>query len=217
MDLYTGPMSRPRPPPSRPPPPGESPWAAAARELASNPESPQSLRIRSAFNAALAPREKAIQQLVDALEVQLESATPNPAQEAAVTAAIAHWQKACGAQMEPALLEDLRALAARQAMQKRNSPPPMNAILSTMPAATDVGYQLGIHLQGLGGTWHRLWGILSIACQLGDDPDVDAGCQEVRQQFEQVLGRQIQQQEWSALLDSARAHANRRTSAGEGQ
>lgn len=210
-------MSHPRPPTSRPPPPGESPWAAAARELASNPESPQSLRIRSAFNAALAPREKAIQQLVDALEAQLGSVPPDPAQEAAVTAAIAHWQNACGAQMEPALLEDLREQAARQATQKRNRPPQMSAILNPMPAATDVGYQLGIHLQGLEGTWHRLWGILRLTYQFGDDPDVDSGCQEVRQQFETVLGRQIQQQEWGALLDSARDHANRSTSTGEGQ
>lgn len=210
-------MSRPSPPPPRPLPPGESPWAAAARELASNPESPQSLRIRSAFNAALAPREKAIQQLVDALEAQLESATSGPGQEAAVTAAVAHWQKACGAQMEPALLEDLRAQATRQATQKRNRPPQMSAILNPMPAATDVGYQLRIHLQGPEGTWHRLWGILSLTYQFGDDPDVDPGCLEVREQFEEILGRQIQQQEWGALLDSARAHANRSTSPGEGQ
>lgn len=196
---------------------GESPWAAAARELAGNPDSPESLRIMSAFNATLAPREKAVQQLVDALEAQLGSATPSPGQEAAVAAAIAHWQKACNGQMEPALLEDLRAQAARQATQRRSRPPQMNAILSPMPAATDVGYQLGIHLQGLEGTWHRLWGILSLTYQFGDDPDADAGCTEVRLQFEQILGRQLQQQEWSALLDSAHAHANRHASPRAGQ
>lgn len=121
--------------------------------------------------------------------------------------------------MEPALLEDLRAQATRQATQKRNRPPQMSDILNPMPAATDVGYQLGIHLQGLEGTWHRLWALLSITFQFGDTPEGNADCENLRHQFEQGLGRRLASAEWSALADHAQAHAmsaSRTRSPGEG-
>lgn len=159
------------------------------------------------MNAALAPRSRAVQQLVDALESQLQSAEPNQAHEAAVAAATAHWEKVCGGPMDAATLDLMREEASAQAAKKANRPPAMSSVLSATPEMTDVGYGLGLYLDGLEGTWHRLWALMSLTIQFGDDPDVDAGCAEVRQQFEKILGRVLTPQEWSSLNDHARRHA----------
>jgi len=185
--------------------PGEDIWDAMARELSRNPDSPASLRIQSAINRAVAPRTRAVEQLVDALEQQL-LADGEP-QRAAVQAAIAHWEQECGAEMEPSILEDLRVQAAERIEKRRRQPPPMHSILQDVPVATDTGYALGVHLEGLQGTWHRLWAIACLSYTFGDSPQTDAGVTTVRTQFERRLGRPITPAEWDALLEHAKNHS----------
>ena len=92
-------MDAPKKPPTRlERKPGEDIWTAMARELADNPDSPVSLRILSGMNRVIQPRNAAANQLVEALAQQLGDMDPQ-ASQAAVDAAIAHWEKACSAQM----------------------------------------------------------------------------------------------------------------------
>lgn len=200
-------MNSPPPRPLHPKTQHESAWIAAARELASNPDSPQSLKVLSAVNSALAPTQNAIRQVVDALECQLEAQNPSQAQNAAVSAAIAYWEKVCGVPMDSSLLGDLRTEARKQAESRRNRPPQMSTLLTPPPTRSDVGYGLGLHLEGIEGTWHRLWALLSLTFQFGDTPKGNLDCEGLRRQFEQALGRELQPSEWDALVDHARAHA----------
>lgn len=210
-------MDSPRPRPPHSETPGESAWLSAARELARNPDSPQALKLMSAVNSALAPAQKAAQQVVDALELQVDVRSPSQAQSAAVSAAIAYWEKVCGTPMNNSLLDDFRTEARQQAERKKNRPPQMSTILAPPPTRLDVGYGLGIHLEGIEGTWHRLWALLSLTFQWGDTPEGNTACESLREQFEQLLGRQLQPREWDALVDHARAHAAaRRSPPGEG-
>ena len=183
---------------------GESVWAAMARELASNPDSPASLNIMSAVGQAMRPRTQAVDQVVAALEEQLrEDGEP---QRAALQAAIQYWERECGTQMDSPLLEDLQKTARERIERKLRRPPSMESILSSRPTTTDTGYQLGIHLEGLEGTWHRLWGIISLAFGFGDDIETDEGVAAVRIQFEELLGRTMTSPEWATLVAHAKNH-----------
>ncbi len=184
--------------------PGESVWATMARELASNPDSPASLKIMSAVGQAMRPRSQAVDQVVSALEAQLLE--DGEQQRAAVQAAIQHWERECGTQMESSLLEDLKRSARERIERRRRQPPAMESILATRPATTDTGYRLGIHLEGLEGTWHRLWGMIVLMFGFGNDVDADDGVTAVRGQFEQLLGRGMLPEEWNALVAHARNH-----------
>ena len=64
----------------------------------------------------------------------------------------------------------------------------------------------GIHLEGLEGTWHRLWGIISLVFGFGDDVETDEGVAAVRAQFEELLGRTMTPPEWDALVAHAKNH-----------
>jgi hypothetical protein len=184
--------------------PGENPWAAMARELASNPDSPASLNIMSAMGNAMKPRAQAVDQVVAALEAQLQE--DGEQQSAAVRAAIQHWERESGAPMDNALLADLQKTARERIERRRRQPPTMESILSDRPQTTDTGYRLGIHLEGLEGTWHRLWGIISLAFGFGNDIEVDEGVVTVRAQFEKLLGREMSPTEWNALVAHAKNH-----------
>lgn len=184
--------------------PGESVWEAMARELASNPDSPASLNIMSAVGKAARPRTEAVEQVVAALEAQLHEDGEQP--RAAVQAAIRHWERECGTQMDNALLQDLQKTARERIERRRRQPPNMESILSARPATTDTGYQLGIHLEGLEGTWHRLWGIICLVFGFGDDVASDKGVLTVRAQFEEQLGRTMTPPEWGALVAHAKNH-----------
>ena len=170
--------------------PGESVWETMARELASNPDSPASLNIMSAVGRAMKPRTQAVDQVVAALEEQLRE--DGEAQRAALQAAIQYWERECGAR--------------ERIERKRRQPPDMESILSSRPATTDAGYLLGIHLEGLEGTWHRLWGIISLVFGFGDDVETDEGVAAVRAQFEELLGRTMTPPEWDALVAHAKNH-----------
>ena len=184
--------------------PGESVWETMARELATNPDSVPSLNILSTVSKAMKPRTQAVDQVVAALVDQLrEDGEP---QRAAVQAAIQYWERECGTNMDSALLDDLRKTAREHIEHKRRQPPKLESILSSCPTTTDTGYQLGIHLDGLQGTWHRLWGIISITYGFGDDVDANESVADVRSQFESLLGRSMSASEWSALVAHAKNH-----------
>ncbi len=135
--------------------PGESIIDAAIRELASNPDSPMSLKIMSAVSHAVAPRQRAADQVVDALEGQLLQ--PGEVQQEAVKAAILHWEREFKESMPSGMLGDLEHEARERIRKRSRQPPRMDSILKSYPATTDTGYDLGVHLEGLKGTWHCLW------------------------------------------------------------
>ena len=198
-------------PKSLPPPtkitlqPGESPFLAAAREVARNPDSPASLKIMSAISQSMAPRQAAVNQVLQAMEEQLRE--DGPSQRAAVDAAIGAWERICGTVMDNNLQQQLREDAASRARQRRRQPPAIDTILTVLPnAPTDTGYDLGVHMDGIKGTWHRLWGIICLSYSFGNLPDQDDAVSEVRNQFERILGRGLSPQEWQALADHARRH-----------
>lgn len=184
--------------------PGESLWTAMARELVSNPDSVPSLNILSAVNSSMKPRMQAVNQVVTALEDQLRE--DGHVQRAALQAAIQYWECECGTTMDDALLDGFKRSAHERMQSKRRQPPQMDTILSSRPETTDTGYQLGIHLEGLEGTWHRLWAIICLAFGFGDDIEADGGVAEVRAQFEEALGRPMSPNEWSALVAHAKNH-----------
>ena len=184
--------------------PGEDIWTAMARELASNADSPASLKIMSAVNQAMAPRAQAADQVVLALEAQLLE--DGEQQRAAVQAAIQCWERECGVQMESSVLEDLTKSARSRIERSRRQPPSMDSILTSRPQTTDTGYRLGVHLEGLEGTWHRLWGMICLVFGFDDDIATDTGVATVRAQFEKLLGRSMSPQEWDALVAHAENH-----------
>lgn len=184
--------------------PGESLWIAMARELASNPDSVPSLNILSAVNSSMKPRVLAVNQVIAALEDQLLD--DGEVQRAALQAAIQYWERECGTAMDDTLLDGFKRSAHERMQSKRRQPPKMDTILSSRPETTDTGYELGIHLEGLEGTWHRLWAIICLAFGFGDDIEADEGVVEVRAQFEGALGRPMSPNEWSALVAHARNH-----------
>lgn len=184
--------------------PGENIWDTMARELDRNPDSPASLNIMSAMGKAMRSRTQAADQVVAALEAQLQE--DEEKQRTAVQAAIQHWERECGTQMDNALLQDLQKTARERIDRRRRQPPKMESILSHRPATTDTGYELGIHLHGLEGTWHRLWGIICLAFSFDNDVESDKGVQTVRTQFEELLGREMTPTEWNALVAHAKNH-----------
>jgi len=184
--------------------PGEDIWSAAARELASNPDSPASLHLMSAVKHAMAPRSAAIAQLVEAIEAQLNS--PGVAADTAVQSAIGYWERTCEAVLDATTLASFQEDARKRLERRRNQPPDMSAVLKSRPAGTDTGYTLGVHLDGIQGTWHRLWASVALAYSFDDDPDVATTCVVVRKQFEAALGRPLAPEEWDGLKKHAHQH-----------
>ncbi len=184
--------------------PGESIWEAMARELASNPDSPASLNIMSAVGKAVRPRMQAADQVVAALEEQLQ--VDGEPQREALHAAVQYWERESSIPMSKTLLDDLRDTAKERIERRRRQPPGMESILSSRPATTDTGYQLGIHLEGLQGTWHRLWGIICLTFSFSGDVESDDGVATVRAQFERLLGRSMSPVKWGALVAHAKHH-----------
>jgi hypothetical protein len=182
-----------------------SPWEAMARELASNPDSPASLSIMSGMNAVMRPRQQAVDQLVLALADQLER--PGPVADAAVAAAVKHWEAACQGPLEPDTLKSMQQDAKEMLERRRRSPPSLESIVEGAGERSDVGYDMGLHMQGLRGAWHRLWASISM-CRVWDDAPEQRECVAVvRAQFEQALGRSLTGEEWSKLEAHAHHHA----------
>lgn len=196
--------------------PPDGVWEAMARELASNPDSPASLRIQSAIGAALRPRQAAVDQVVQAFVQQLEA--PGPGADAAIRAALGHWGSECGAAPSEDLLEGFRQEARSAVERRRRQPPAVESIVADAAGRLDAGYALGVDLGGLRGTWHRLWASISMGRQFGDSPEQRACVAEVRAQFEALLGRALTPSEWAQLEQHAIRHADTvLSSRGEGE
>lgn len=86
----------------------------------------------------------------------------------------------------------------------RRGPPPIESIIHDAAGKTDTGYALGVHMHGLHGAWHRLWGMLIVQAQFGESDD---GIDAVRGQVGQALGRPLTDDEIAQLEEHARAHA----------
>lgn len=177
-----------------------------ARELASNPDSPASLRIQSAISAALRPRQAAVDQVTEAFIEQHQR--PGPATDAAAAAALKHWESACGAQADPAQVALFRKDAAAVVGRRRQQPPALESIVADAFGRLDAGYALGVGLEGLRGTWHRLWALISMGRQFGDYPEQCETVAVVREQFERQLGRALTADEWAQLQQHAHRHAD---------
>ncbi|CAN7629165.1 hypothetical protein LJR189_004759 [Acidovorax delafieldii] len=89
-------------------------------------------------------------------------------------------------------------------MTSRQGPPPIEAIIADAVGKTDTGYALGVHMHGLRGAWHRLWGMLILQATLGDAED---GIRAVRDQVGQALGRPITDVELARLNEHATVYA----------
>lgn len=176
-----------------------------ANELAANPDSPASLSILSGVKAALRPREQAIEQLVLAMADQLQK--PSSDADAVVAAALGHWETVCQTQADQSTLEEFRKEAAHVLDRRHRQPPPLESIVESAGERSDVGYDMGIHLQGLRGTWHRLWASISMATLWEDGPEQRECIAAVRAQFEEALGRPLSADEWSKLEAHAHHHA----------
>lgn len=175
-----------------------------ARELAARPDSPASLRIMSAVAEVTRPRRRAVEQLVQAYAMQLQS--PGAMADASVLAAEHHWETVCGVPIDDDVRDGLRDDAASFIARRRSTPPPVESVVAGLDGQTDVGYDLGIHLQGLRGTWHRLWASIAMGASLGDSPEQQECVATVRAQFESMLGRALDTSEWSTLEQHAIAH-----------
>ena len=90
-------------------------------------------------------------------------------------------------------------------MTARRRPPPIESIIPDASGRTDTGYALGVHLHGLHGAWHRLWGMLVMQHTLGTSA---SDVQTVRDQVSQALGRPMTDHELSELESAAEAYAD---------
>jgi hypothetical protein len=183
--------------------PSQSPFLAMARELARDPDSPASLRIRSSVNASMKPSLERVEQIMESIAQQIE--TPGPAADAAFQAAKEHWENSCQGSFTEDIEKRLRADVAKALDRRRGGPPRIESILPDVGVRTDVGYDQGIHLQGLKGTWHRLWATIAMGMMFGEDDEHKANVAAMRAQFEEILGRPLSVEEWALLAAQARA------------
>lgn len=90
--------------------------------------------------------------------------------------------------------------------RRRRQPPPMESIVAGVGEPVDMGYELSLHLNGLRGTWHRLWASIAMGAMMGESPEQEETVLTVRAQFERLLGRSLSHDEWSLLSAHARDH-----------
>jgi hypothetical protein len=182
------------------------PWSRAIRMLAANPDSPESLRIMSTVNACLRPSRQAVDQLVQAFAHQMVN--PGEVADAAVQAATAHWESVCRSPLSAEVRQDLLEDATRLVARCRRTPPPIESVVAGVGDSHDFGYDLGLHLEGLVGTWHRLWAALALGRVMGESTDLRECVSIVRTQFEALLGRALTAGEWRVLEDHAHEHGS---------
>ena len=82
----------------------------------------------------------------------------------------------------------------------------MESIVAGVGEPVDMGYDLSLHLNGLRGTWHRLWAAIALGTMMGAGDEYDETVTAVRSQFEQLLGRSLSPDEWLRLSQHAQAH-----------
>jgi hypothetical protein len=75
------------------------------------------------------------------------------------------------------------------------------------PVVDELYEVLGV-LLGIKGTWHRLWGCMAFDHAFRDSiEDADGVVLELRDEFEELLGRPMTDREWSAVDAHAARHA----------
>lgn len=176
-----------------------------ARQVALHPDSPASLAILSSVSAAMRPRQQSVDQLVLALVDQAER--PGAGTDAAVSASIKHWETVCEATVDAGLMAAFRKTATELLERRRRQPPRLESIVAGVEDRSDVGYDLGVSLEGLRGTWHRLWAAVSMSKSFGDEQEQLDCVREIREQFERALGRPLADDEWRQLEQHAHRHA----------
>jgi len=176
---------------------GESHSHAALRTLAENPNSPASLRLISAMQKALAPYSAANDDVMQALAAQLERDGPD--ERADVEAAIQQWELVCDGPMCAVTRHGFESDARGLRTERRGLPPEMASILISVPEITDTGYELGVHFDGLKGTWHSLWKLVLLNASSPNLTWTAGGLNVVRKRFEANLGRPLEAVEWSRL------------------
>lgn len=186
--------------------PGESPFLAMARELVERPDGVAALQVMSGINRFVAPRQRAVEQLVQALAGQMEKPESDSA-HVKVKAATSHWEATCEGPMTPELLSDLHQQAQQLLDDRRKRPPPMGEILAMSAPRRDFGYELGGDLSGMEGTWHRLWTAISLD-RLMAVPEQKSVASQARAEFEGLLGRPLTDDEWRALGEHANHHCD---------
>lgn len=186
---------------------GESPWEAMARELATNPDSPASLKIMSIVGQALAPAQAAVEQLIESLAVDLDQSTEQTRE--AVSAATAYWEKVTRQVISPRMRAEFETDARARVERRRNRPPDLHSIIPDASGRTDIGYEQSLHLEGLHGTWHRLWASIAFDFAFPTADGESRAVEEIRRQFEEQLGREMTEQEWAQLSAHAKNHYER--------
>jgi hypothetical protein len=195
-----------KPPTSLEVKPGESPFLAMARELVERPDGVAALRVMSEINRLVAPRQRAVQGLVEAMADQIENPNSDLIR-ANVDAASARWESTCEGRMTPQLRSDLRDQALQLLEERRKRPPPMHTILTTAVSRRDFAYEVGGDLSGMEGTWHRLWASISMD-RLMATPEQESNVAQLRAEFEGHLGRPLADLEWRALVEHAHHHCD---------
>lgn len=186
---------------------GANPWAALAREVAERPEGVVGLHVMSAINAALKPRQEAVSELVITI-ANVQASPDDVAAKIALGTAKRHWESTCQCTLTDSLLEEFTSEAAALRERRKTMPPTIESILACISGLTDYGYRLGGDLQGVLGTWHRLWASISTE-RLFDLNDEDRPLSvELRKQFEEKLGREMSGDEWAKLVAHAHNHSD---------
>lgn len=99
-------------------------------------------------------------------------------------------------------------------MTLRKSPPPIETILSLGVRPDDAEYDFARTLNGIRGTWHRLWAALSTqeSQMFGDDDSAlnmyAEAVSTIRAEFEQKFGRSLTEGEFERLKADAKAHGD---------
>jgi hypothetical protein len=191
--------------------PGESPWAALARELVLHPNSPTSMNLMSQVNTALRPSREAAEQLTKALAFALEH-PGSPEAAGKIERARAAWEANSKVVLDEQTLRTFETDARELVRRRQARPPAIEDILGDTGERSDLGYDLGLTLEGLRGTWHRLWAALVLSKQmdLGDELAL-----QLRSDLVKLLGREMTPAEWERLRALAHARAEQLGSADE--
>lgn len=187
--------------------PGEDIWTALARELLARPEGPVALGVISQINQATRPRQQAYSRLVEAYAKHIKD--PGSAGVSAeIELAKTSWSEACNEDLSSPIVEMVERDAADLVEQRKTRPPELSAVLlDGADGRRDFGYELGGDLNGLQGTWHRLWALISMDRLFGHI-GTSSAVSELREEFETQLGRSLAPVEWNQLVTHAHRHCD---------